>query len=140
MFDVYPILGYFSIALAISSYYILSKNIAKHNKQSQTLLTVVGKLKTDLEQLQQRVYQSSSESLLREQGLLRDTINVTNDKLSEVETTSSENSQEITLHAGSLVTCQRKIKSLEQGLSLVNNILESSASVEKPKSGLTWWQ
>jgi hypothetical protein len=139
MIELHPLISYVSVILAVSSYLVLNKNLYKRKLYETKLLGTIEILKNNIESLEKRIGISTSEVIVDKQSLLPEEIVHLKKGLAENEGSISKNSITLYNMEGTITRCQKKIKSLEQGLSLVNSILESSASVVKPKGGFSLW-
>ena len=139
MLELYPFLSYVSVVLAFSSYVILNRNIQNRKLQESQLLGVIGVLKEHMEVLEKRIENSTSQVIVKKQTSLEEEIHKTNGRVSEQYELMMGNTVQVSNTETKILACQKKIKSLEHGLSLVNSILESSATIEKPKATYSLW-
>ena len=139
MVDPYPFIGYFSLFLAVSSYYILTKHLREQRQRESTLLANFSAMKNELQILDKRITRSTPEALTAHQDAFGIELSQSKKEISEISDSIKENTNNTENIKLELDSCKKKIKSLEQGLALVNSILEESATPEKTKPSFAFW-
>ena len=137
--DLFPLIGYFSFFLAISGYRTMHRHLQEQQIRERNLLLAFSNLKGDLMTLEKKLVRSSPAALVAHQDECGVVVKQTQDTLEQVKNVTSDNTRRVADLEGQWKNCQQKIKGLEQGLSLVNSILEASATSEKVKSGFSLW-